>query len=91
MTSTIKLPRMLEGSVRSGLSHGVVGTTVQEALDHLFQSEPGLRGHLLDERGAIRPHVSIFVDGDQANLETPVGETAEIRVLHAVSGGRQRV
>ena len=76
-------------SVKDGLEHEVTGGTVREALDSLLAKEPGLRTHLLDEQGEIRPHVSIFVDGVQAKLDTPIRMGADIRVLHAVSGGAQ--
>jgi hypothetical protein len=49
-------------------------------LEDLFDSAPGLRQHLLDEDGRIRPHVLVFVD-------TPVGRDADVQVLQAVSGG----
>lgn len=78
---------MLIHAVKTGLILEVTGSTVRDALDDLFSSEPGLRHHLVDEGGSIRPHVSVFVDGSQASLDTPVPETADIRVLHAVSGG----
>lgn len=78
---------MLTDAVKTGLIHEVPANTVGEALDDLFQREPGLRSHLVDETGIIRPHVSIFVDGSQASLDTPVTEASSIRVLHAVSGG----
>jgi len=58
MTATVKLPRLLTQSVKAGLMHNVQGTTVQEAFDDLFRVEPGVRSHLLDEQGRIRPHVS---------------------------------
>lgn len=74
-------------SVKGGLEHEVMGETVREALDSLFEKEPGLRTHLVDEKGEIRPHVSVFVDGVQAKLETPIRRGADLRVLHAVSGG----
>ena len=78
---------MLAEAVNTQMSHPVKGATVEEALSHLFAHEPGLRNHVLDETGAIRPHVSVFVDGVQADLTSGVGEGSEIRVLHAVSGG----
>lgn len=87
MTARLRLPRMLSHSVRGGLDHDVAGETVREAISALFANEPGLRAHLVDEQGEIRPHVSVFVDGIQANLDTPVRQGADIRVLHAVSGG----
>jgi molybdopterin synthase sulfur carrier subunit len=87
MTVRIKLPRMLSETVNTEQAHETEGVTVTEALDDLFAKVPGLRHHILDESGAVRPHVSVFVDGHQASLATEVGDGADIRVLHAVSGG----
>jgi hypothetical protein len=78
---------MLSQAVNTALRHYVEGATVEEALDCLFRAAPGLENHIVDETGGIRPHVSVFVDGNQAGLSTPVGRDADIRVLHAVSGG----
>lgn len=85
--ATLRLPRMLSDVVRGPPSMPVSGETVAEALADLFQQKPGLRHHILDDSGAIRPHVSVFVDGRQANLGDIVDERSQIRVLHAVSGG----
>lgn len=65
----------------------VEGGDVKGALADLFTSRPGLRNHILEEDGQIRPHVSVFVDAVQADLETEVRDGAEIRIIHAVSGG----
>lgn len=78
---------MLEHAVTGHRDIEVEGETVQEALRDLFLKEPGLRNHILDAGGAIRAHVSIFVDGTQASLDTAVAPDGSIRVLHAVSGG----
>jgi len=87
MTASIKLPRMLWETVDTESVHEVEGATVAEALDDLFGRVPGLRGHIVEETGAVRPHVSVFVDGLQADLDTAVGNGSELRILHAVSGG----
>lgn len=87
MTASIKLPRMLAETVKTGNVHTVKGSTLAGALEDLFSQVPGLRNHIVDETGAIRPHVSLFVDGKQAGLQTFVDDDADIRVLHAVSGG----
>jgi sulfur-carrier protein len=86
--ATVRLPRLLTGSVRSGLRHEVSGSTLSQALESLFTLEPGLRVHILDEDGAIRPHVLIFVDGVRGSLQDGVGDESKIQVLQAVSGGR---
>lgn len=85
--STLRLPRLLSETVRVEPVQDVSGATVQDVLDDLLARVPGLRGHILDETAAIRPHVSVFVDGERAELVTDVGPTSEIRVLQAVSGG----
>ena len=87
MTARVRRPRLLSPSVQGGLIHDVDGSTLQEVLNDLFRLEPGVRSHILDEHGAIRPHVSVFVDGARASLDTAVGPSSDVRVLQAVSGG----
>jgi sulfur-carrier protein len=87
MTAELRLPRLLAEIANTGPSHQVTGSTAGEALNDLFSRLPGLRNHVLDERGRLRPHVSLFTDGDQADLETSIGSDTVIRILHAVSGG----
>lgn len=87
MTVTVRIPRVLSQAVTTGLRHQADGETLGAVLESLFSNEPGLRNHLLDERGRIRPHVLIFVDATRAELDTPVGPGSEVQVLQAVSGG----
>ena len=50
-----------------------------------------MRGYVLDERGGLRTHVNVFVDGtqvaDRTVMDDPVGERSEIHVIQALSGG----
>jgi len=87
MTVKVRLPRILTQAVRDGLRHELTGGDVGQVLDRLFEAEPGLRNHLIDEDGQIRTHVLVFVDGERADLQTPVPEGGEVQVLQAVSGG----
>ena len=87
MTATIRLPRMLADVANTDIRHQVGEGTVAGSLAQLFVEHPGLKNHVLDDRGEIRPHVSIFVDGHRARLETEVRDDSELRVLNAVSGG----
>ena len=65
------------------------GGTVREALESAFRLRPGLREFVLDEQGALRKHMNVFVDGemikDREGLKDPAG--AEIHVMQALSGG----
>ena len=69
----------------------VPGTTVREVLDAVFATSPRLRGYVLDDQGALRKHMSIFVDGkqviDRATLSDPVQPASELYVMQALSGG----
>lgn len=69
----------------------VPGETVRAALDAVFRDVEGLRGYVLDDQGALRKHVMVFVDGrqvaDREALDDPVGADGTIHVMQALSGG----
>ena len=69
----------------------VAGATVGEALAAVFASRPALRGYVLDDQGALRRHVNVYVSGepvrDRIRLTDPVGPDDEIYVLQALTGG----
>jgi molybdopterin synthase sulfur carrier subunit len=86
VTFTPQLQRFVDAPSRQ-----VPGSTVAEALAHVFADNPRLRHYVLDERGAVRQHVTVFVGDsparDRAALTDPVGPDTEIFVLQALSGG----
>ncbi|MBO6518711.1 MAG: MoaD/ThiS family protein [Rhodospirillales bacterium] len=69
----------------------VEGATLGEILDCVFWDNPQLRGYILDDQGAVRQHVAVFVDGvqlkDRSNLSGGVTAEAEIHIFQALSGG----
>jgi len=69
----------------------VAGATVGDALAAVFASRPALRGYVLDDQGALRRHVVVYVNGrpvsDRVRLTDPVGPHDEIHVFQALSGG----
>lgn len=69
----------------------VEGSTVAEALENVFLENPKVRGYILDDRGAVRKHMVIFVDGDglkdRDSLSDSVRPDSEIYVMQALSGG----
>ena len=69
----------------------VEGPTVGAALTAVFACRPALRGYVLDDQGALRRHVAVYVNGrpvhDRVGLSDPVGPHDEIYVLQALSGG----
>jgi molybdopterin converting factor small subunit len=69
----------------------VEGASVGEALAAVFASRPQLRGYVLDDQGALRRHVSVYVNGepvaDRVRLSDRVNPRDEIYVLQALTGG----
>jgi sulfur-carrier protein len=69
----------------------VEGATVGAALAAVFANRPQLRGYVLDDQGALRRHVSVYVNGeavtDRVKLSDPVRPRDEIYVLQALTGG----
>ena len=69
----------------------VAGSTVREVLDQVFAENPRLRGYVVDEHGALRRHMSVFVDGrqiaDRETLGDAVAAESEVYVMQALSGG----
>lgn len=69
----------------------VDAATVDAALAAVFATQPALRGYLLDDQGAVRRHVAVYVNGqpiaDRTRLSDPVGPKDEIYVFQALSGG----
>ena len=66
----------------------VPGETVRAVLEGLFAEHDRLRGYVLDDQGALRRHVVIFVDGEAVrDLSRPVGPTSELVIMQALSGG----
>jgi molybdopterin synthase sulfur carrier subunit len=70
-----------------GSEHPVDGDTVQALLRALEREHPGLTGWVLDERGLIRPHINVYVNGELGGEDTAVEERDRVEVLPAISGG----
>jgi sulfur carrier protein ThiS len=70
-----------DGTVR------VEGGTVADVVARLQREHPRLTGWVLDERGAVRRHVAVFVNGSRVGGEAEVGPADRIDILGAISGG----
>jgi sulfur carrier protein ThiS len=65
--------------------------TLGSALDAAFLSAPAMRGYVLDEQGAVRKHIAVFVNGDMIpRASAPARELASadrVMVIQALTGG----
>jgi molybdopterin converting factor small subunit len=67
--------------------HRVDGGTVVELLEDLVRRQPAVEGWILDERGLVRPHINVFVNGELCGADKAVGPDDRVDVLPAISGG----
>jgi hypothetical protein len=69
----------------------VEGSTVRAVMEAVFGINAAARSYVLDDQGALRKHMLIFVNGkqieDRINLSDPVPQGAELHVMQALSGG----
>ncbi|MDX6684564.1 MAG: sulfur-carrier protein [Baekduia sp.] len=83
--------RLRSGPLRNlaggGGEHMVAGDTVGELLRELERLHPAMGGWILDERGRIRRHINVFVNGEHGTEDTRVGADDRVEVLQAISGG----
>ncbi len=79
------LPPLFEGLPRQ---LDVDAASVGEALAQLGARWPGLRDRVCEPGGGgLRPHIRVFVDGERADIDTPLAAGARLDVIAAISGG----
>ncbi len=67
--------------------HPLDGETVGELMRALERANPAMGGWILDERGLVRRHINVFVNGELGGEETAVAADDKVDVLPAISGG----
>ena len=91
MTARLVVPAPLRACAGGARELDGVGATVRELLDDIGRRLPVLERRIRDERGELRPHVLVYVDGvgvrGAQGLDTPVPDGGEVFIAPAVSGG----
>ena len=84
--AVVLLPSLLATQAGGVNRFEVKASTVEAALRDL-----PIADLLFDERGALRPLVNVYVEGEDVRerdgLSTPVGEAETVRVIAAIAGG----
>jgi len=69
----------------------VDAATLREALANAFRAAPALQGYVLDEQGAVRKHVAVFVNArmisDRSRLDIALQPGDNVLVIQALTGG----
>jgi len=93
MAITVELPSALQAFAGGTMEVTLDDRcgTVGDALGALARRHAGVTDRVVDERGELRRHVNVFVDGDNIRfldgLRTLVAEGSTIVIVPAVSGG----
>jgi molybdopterin synthase sulfur carrier subunit len=69
------------------VSPGTIGGAIQE----LQSRYPGIQDRLVDESGAVRRFVNVYVNEEDIrfleNLQTPLKDGDEVSIIPAIAGG----
>jgi len=69
----------------------VEASTVAEVMQAMEKIAPGFAFYVCDERGRLRQHVNVFVEGemilDRRRLSDTVAQGARVLIIQALSGG----
>jgi molybdopterin synthase sulfur carrier subunit len=87
----VRIPTILRTYTGGESEVSASGDTLGRVIDDLDASYPGIKGRILDEQGAIRRFVNVYVGNDDVRfldaLDTKTPEGAQISVIPAVAGG----
>ena len=91
MPVTVRIPTTLRSLTGGNAEVKVDGATVGEVLGNLDGAHPGFKDRILDDSGALRRFVNVFVADDDVRylqgLDTPVPEGETVAIIPAVAGG----
>ncbi len=91
MSVHVRVPTILRTYTGGESEVTAEGGTLAEVLDDLDASYTGIRARILDENGALRRFVNVYVGNDDVRfldgLATPTPDGTQISVIPAVAGG----
>lgn len=91
MSVSVRIPTILRTYTGGASEVEAEGATLAEVLDDLDGSYPGIRARILDDQGALRRFVNVYVGNDDVRfldaLDTKTPDGAQVSVIPAVAGG----
>ena len=91
MTVSVRIPTILRTYTQDQSQVAADGATLAAVIDSLESSFPGIKSRVVDEQGALRRFVNIYVAEEDvrfaSGLDTPTPEGTQISIIPAVAGG----
>ena len=91
MSVSVRIPTILRTYTGGQSEVSAEGETLADVLDDLESSYAGIKARILDEQGAIRRFVNVYVGNDDVRfldaLDTKTPEGVPVSVIPAVAGG----
>jgi molybdopterin converting factor small subunit len=91
MSVSVRIPTILRTYTGGESEVSAQGGTLAEVLEDLDASYPGIKARILDDQGAIRRFVNVYVGNDDVrfldSLDTATADGAQVSVIPAVAGG----
>jgi molybdopterin synthase sulfur carrier subunit len=91
MSVSVRIPTILRTYTGDQSQVSAEGSTLSEVLDSLEANHPGIKARVVDEQGALRRFVNIYVAEEDvrfaSGLDTPTPEGTQVSIIPAVAGG----
>lgn len=91
MSATVRIPTILRNYTGGASEVPADGSTLAEVLESLESNHSGIKSRVLDDAGALRRFVNVYVGDDDVRfvggLDAEVADGAKISIIPAVAGG----
>ena len=91
MAVSIRIPTPMRNLTGGASEVSVEGSTLNDAIKALDAAHPGVAERVLDDSGALRRFVNVYVGDEDVRfldgLDTVLADGASISIIPAVAGG----
>jgi len=91
MSVSVRIPTILRTYTDGASEVTATGSTLAEVLDDLDANHAGIKARILDDNGALRRFVNVYVGNEDVRfldeLATPTPDGSQVSVIPAVAGG----